>query len=637
MTAPRASAKHRHPDRNDIQPWLMAGIVAAAGVCVGVAAMATVEQRGGSPLLGFLAGTGAAALATVGLPSLSVRVVARAMLVASGGVLVRFGSLDGSLTSGSQEILAWLVAAVAVFVLTDRVGTDAQRPLGPTTEAGTDTARQGRASGGRTARTWLLAVLGVLVVATVLTPFVLPRMSQAASVGEGPRIPEDGSGSSVLRSTESLDMTTRPDLTDEVVFRVTTDRPTFWRGEIFDQWDGRRWTRSDEQRFFVADGRVETGPNDLGAQGPDRFTQRIRMESSYADVIYGAPSMVSVEASRPLAQRLDGTVVTAQDALGRGATYEVTSRRPALTEERLRAAGGAVPEQVEARYAQPPVISDRVRQAAVEVAGSKGTTYDKIRALETWMGDRTEYSLDAPLSPTGVDVVDHFLFDSRLGWCEQVASSLVVMARANAIPARLATGFVPDERDRVTGSYVVRARDAHSWTEVWFPEVGWVAFDPTANVPLAASARAEGSWGKWLLDHALVILIGAGLLVAVGWPLLTVLRRRRTRMRVARTRSTTWAGIADRRLVALGDQAARARSPGESATAYADAIALLYGDEGLALVGRAIDDGLFARTEPDAAHRDQADAALTRCEAMPPPEPGATGSPADAERPTPVD
>ncbi len=252
------------------------------------------------------------------------------------------------------------------------------------------------------------------------------------------------------------------------------------------------------------------------------------------------------------------------------------------------------------------------------------------------MGGRTEYSLDAPLSPAGVDVVDHFLFDSRLGWCEQVASSLVVMARANGIPARLVTGFVPDERDRVTGSYVVRARDAHSWTEVWFPEVGWVAFDPTADVPLAATARADGSWSKWLLDHALVILIGIGVLVAAGWPLLKLLRRWRDRRRSVRSRSATWVGVSDRRLVALGERVARARGPGESTATYASALAWIYDDERLVQVGRTIDDALFARVEPDSDRRTETDAVLGALEAMPPPSPTSSEVAANEDQPTPV-
>ena len=108
-----------------------------------------------------------------------------------------------------------------------------------------------------------------------------------------------------------------------------------------------------------------------------------------------------------------------------------------------------------------------------------------MRAIESWLGANTKYSLNAPLSPSNVDVVDDFLFRSRVGWCEQIASSLVVLARSAGIPARLVTGFVPGSRDALTGRFVVRERDAHAWAEIYFPGIGWQGFDPTASVPLA--------------------------------------------------------------------------------------------------------------------------------------------------------
>lgn len=610
-----AAARYRHPDRVGLQPWLLLTTAAAAAACSGAAATSAVARGSVSPTVGLLVGLAVGPLAVVGLPSVSVRLVARMVLVASGGILIRFGTLTGSLIGGSQDILAWLIAAVVLFVLTDRIGTDAQPGIAPTHAAGSPSPRRasgepagpGRADPRRTARASVVTTAGVLLLVLLVTPSVVPHLAGSAVTGEGPRLPQAEGGSNVLRSTDSLDMTSRPDLTDEVMFRVTADRPSFWRGETFDQWDGRRWTRSDGERLAVTDGLVVTGPDDLGVTGPDRFTQRFRIETTFSDLVFGASSIVSVDAGRALAQRRDGTVITAGVALGRGATYEVVSRRPVLSEPALRAAEGPVPADVQARYAAPPVISDRVRKAATAVTANAVTTYDKVRALERWMGARTEYSLDAPLSPVGVDVVDHFLFDSRQGWCEQVASSLVVMARANGIPARLVTGFVPDERDRVTGTYVVRARDAHSWTEVWFAGLGWVPFDPTANVPLAATEHTETSWGQWLIDHALVLALLGGAVLTVGWPLLVLVRRWRGRVA---DRPLTWAAQTDARLVQLGLRAGRARGVGETASAYARVVAERYQDPRLLEVGDAIEDAMFAAEPPDESRRARADRVL---------------------------
>ncbi len=625
----------RHADRIALQPWLLAVTAVATAVCAGVAGGAAVARSTTAQPVGAAGGVALAVVAVLALRSVSVRLAARTVTVLSAAVLMRMGSFGGSLLSGSQGVLAWVVAAVVVFVATDRIGTDAQPALRPTgstdpnlavrpaavTDAGPGPGRADRVG---TARAALAAAVGVVLLVLVITPIALPHLSGSTEPGEGPRGEEDRGGTNVLRSTDSLDMTQRPELTDEVVLRVTSDRRTFWRGETFDRWDGRRWTRSEPDRFAVApDGAVLPAVEDLGAYGDDAFVQRIRVEADYADVVFAAPSAVRVEAEQALAQRSDGTVTTAGQALGRGATYEVESRGPELSEDVLRAAEGEVPAAIRQRYAIEPVLTDRVRDAARSATDGADTTYDRVMALQRWMGERTEYALDAPLSPEGVDVVDHFLFESREGWCEQIASSLVVLARAEGIPARLVTGFVPEDREDLTGTYVVRARNAHAWAEVWFPEVGWVPFDPTADVPLANADQSSPSWGRWLLDHALVIGLVVAAAVLLGGPLLVLLRR--WRRRVAE-RPTTWAGHADARLLALGAAVDRPRADDETATAYARAVAERYGADGLVEVGRVVDDCLFAPESPGPARRGEADRILAEVSAAGAPEPRPAGT-----------
>ncbi len=187
------------------------------------------------------------------------------------------------------------------------------------------------------------------------------------------------------------------------------------------------------------------------------------------------------------------------------------------------------------------------------------STYDTILAYEAWLGANTEYDLDAPVPADGADAVDDFLFESQLGYCEQIASTLTIMLRSQGVPARLATGYVPGERDRVSGVWNVRARDAHAWVEVWFPETGWQAFDPTAEVPLAADAGSGTVGGDLIgatlssaVSHRLEISV-ALLAVGAAWGLFRLValaryRRRRGRWGVLQDRFTALAaptGLAD--------------------------------------------------------------------------------------------
>lgn len=604
-----------HQDRARLDRRLLAGVLISVAVAGGASGMVVGNRTQGAPLVGAGVGVVASVALMLALRPVSIRLVALVVTTVSGALLVRFGSLDGSLLSGDQGALAWVVATVATFVLCDRIGTAAQLPLLAPDEPVAAPHRPADPDGRHLLRLLPLLALAVVAVAVVITPLALPHMSDRSSAGEGPRFSESAEGGAVLRSSDRLDTTTRPDNSDEVVLSIQADFGTFWRGETFDVWDGRSWTRSADARMPVF-GEVVPAADDPGAAGPVVNEQRIEVEATYADIVFAAASAVEVDAGpRQLAQRPDGTLLTSGAAMGRGAAYTVTSRRAVVDEARLRAAEGEIPADVLGRYAEAPTTTDRVREAATRVTAGADTTYDKIRALERWMGRRVEYSLDAPLPPTDVDVVDHFLFEAEQGWCQQVASSLVVMARANGIPARLVTGFVPGTRDRVTGAYQVRAVDYHAWAEVWFPEVGWVAFDPTADVPLAGADRAEPTVAEWLADHAVVLFLGLAALVAVGGPLVVLVRRWSARRATA---PTTWAGGADARLASVGEALWRPRGPGETATAYAADLAEHLDRSDLAAVGRAVDDALFAPRPPSGDAMASADAALADAEATVP-------------------
>ena len=88
-------------------------------------------------------------------------------------------------------------------------------------------------------------------------------------------------------------------------------------------------------------------------------------------------------------------------------------------------------------------MNGRVAQLAHDVAGDEPTTYDRIQALERWMGANTSYTLDIPPLPEGADAVEQFLFVDRRGYCEQIATSLAVMLRSLGVPARLGVGYAP--------------------------------------------------------------------------------------------------------------------------------------------------------------------------------------------------
>lgn len=603
------------PDRRTISTQRVWVLTALVGVQLW-AALSSLPLDPGEGGRTFAAEAGAvcAVLAVFGLRSVPIRWTVRGMALLSGMLLGRFGELGvlGGI-GGSWRVLVWLAAVGGALALAPSsrsipgaapgivVRADAV-PRPESSEVPDATSGAGPRVG---AVPWTLLFAAVALVSAAGL-LVGPRAANAfptgASAGDIIDLDDIGQNSPLL-STDRLDMTTRPRLSEQVVMSVRSPIASFWRTEVFDQWDGSTWSRTDEgQGSILSGGVVEPDPDDLAAELGEASRQEFRIEVGVATAVPTAPSALQVDSAQVLAQRPDGTLVTASRPLSQGATYVVQSRQVPSTPEMLRAATGPIPERIRSRYAAPPPATDRVVELARQVTAGATNDFDRVRAIERWMDQNTEYSLDAPLSPAGVDVVDEFLFESQLGWCEQIASSLVVMARLSGVPARLATGFTPGEWDEVGSRFVVRERDAHAWAEVWFPEVGWVTFDPTAEVPLAGTEEATPGAAAidWREVVGALLLIAGVVSLSVGpW------RRWRARRRVRRA-----AGLEDRArrsspeaqaeadIERRGREVGRPRGPEETISVYAGAVAHRVGDPSIEDLGQDLDRRYYSPGDP---------------------------------------
>jgi transglutaminase-like putative cysteine protease len=136
-------------------------------------------------------------------------------------------------------------------------------------------------------------------------------------------------------------------------------------------------------------------------------------------------------------------------------------------------------------------VTERMRGLAA-TAAEQGTAEQRARAIESFLIRNYSYSLDLT-PPAAANPIDDFLFTAKQGHCEYFASAMVLMLRADGIPARLATGFLGAEYNPIEGYYIVRQSNAHAWVEAWLgDEVGWRQFDPTppSGRPVSAEMSA---------------------------------------------------------------------------------------------------------------------------------------------------
>ncbi|MEN8237580.1 MAG: transglutaminaseTgpA domain-containing protein, partial [Actinomycetota bacterium] len=144
----------------------------------------------------------------------------------------------------------------------------------------------------------------------------------------------------------------------------------------------------------------------------------------------------------------------------------------------------------------PDDLGPGVGALASEVTANLATNYERALALEQYFrfsGDFT-YSIDVPPEHTTASVEDWLTDETnpyiRTGYCEQFATSMALMARTLDIPSRVVLGFTPGEPINDT-TVVVLDKNAHSWVEIWVPELGWMAFDPTPRAGYAASTAND--------------------------------------------------------------------------------------------------------------------------------------------------
>ena len=345
----------------------------------------------------------------------------------------------------------------------------------------------------------------------------------------------------------TLDTAVRGDLGDDIIMRVRAPEPAFWRGQTFTNFDGRRWTVSDDTLARTVEGpRIDLfptiGDGTADAVPIEEFVQTFYVETDLPNIVFAATRAETLVFDGSVTNRSDGAL-RADRTLSDGTVYSVVSQRVDVTAEMLHVQGDLgerfAPFADRAEVAPFLDVPASTSARTIELADAlrvDGSTYGTILAYQQWIAQNTRYDLNAPV-PNG-DAVDDFLFDSQLGFCEQIASSLVVMLRTQGVPARLATGYIPGERDRISGVFAVKASDAHAWVEVWFPETGWQAFDPTASVPLAGETERStvgGDAAGAVIDTVLARPVEAGALIAGGLAALVLfrawaeLRRRRAR------------------------------------------------------------------------------------------------------------
>ncbi len=154
-----------------------------------------------------------------------------------------------------------------------------------------------------------------------------------------------------------------------------------------------------------------------------------------------------------------------------------------LSPTQLRAASLIPGEQVPATTLDDPtpLIGDDLPAQARELVADAATPFDKALAIQRWFTTTGGFSYSTSVTTgAGEDALASFL-EEKVGYCEQYAAAMALMARAVGIPSRVVVGFTQGSKE--DDQWVVRGTDAHAWPELWMGSAGWVRFEPTPGAP----------------------------------------------------------------------------------------------------------------------------------------------------------
>lgn len=282
----------------------------------------------------------------------------------------------------------------------------------------------------------------------------------------------------------------------------------YWRVSTLDRFTSDRWFEEHEpQRVGPAEGELaQDGLVPARARDRSRWLeQRVEVKALVDDRIAAAGTPMAIDGqSLGTVFQLTSGVLRARRAVPAGTRYRVWSYVPAPSPRALQAAPPAYPRAarrflvVWGRSLLPfgaprrdasirAELTDRalgiaeyrpLYEVARRVTRGAETPYGAVLALESWFRTRGGFVYDErPERLASTPPLVEFVTESRRGYCQHYAGAMAVMLRLLGVPARVAVGFTSGRR--VGAVWQVTDHDAHAWVEVWFPSIGWVAFDPT--------------------------------------------------------------------------------------------------------------------------------------------------------------
>lgn len=428
---------------------------------------------------------------------------------ASAGIPLAAGFLV-SVSNSGQAMEPWYFATVAALWLVMLAQQGHRVVTAWPSESRRESVGSDDVSSGIPRHKGLAQVLGIgALVAAVAGAAAIPHLPPTFfgdGLARNPEAREVRGGTGEVSFTETMDPT--QDLRNQsqepvLTYRTTAPRLEPLRVTSTEKWEDGRWVAPDrDEGPIMPVGEQIPAPEGLSPEVPTEEQTLTVLGNALPAPHLAAPSpLASVRTGNGETFRYDPTDATV--LLDRAAPrYEATwLALPGGTE---LPEGTGAPLEDRSAFPEEVLEVDDTTTASIddlteEIVGDE--TNDLAKAIAIQNHFRTEgYTYSLELDPAAredaTDPIGGFL-DTKIGYCVQYATTMVMMARHEGIPARMAVGFLPGEV-QTDGSRKVVAANAHTWPELWIEGMGWTRFEPTPRVhagppPAYARTPAEGA------------------------------------------------------------------------------------------------------------------------------------------------
>jgi transglutaminase-like putative cysteine protease len=314
---------------------------------------------------------------------------------------------------------------------------------------------------------------------------------------------------------ESLPLGDSRSLRDDPVFIVDLPQsysyngPYYWKGRTFQNYENGVW-KNDDARFTYTS-RLQIDPYlPVNIEVEDfNFTYKYPRE-----VIFTPQVFINVDRATQYFYISIGNglqdVISLSDysIIKREENIEASGGFVNTNETDLQKSGSIYPDWVRDSYLKlPEEINPKFQALAIDLTENKITNFEKVMAVTNFLRTNFIYT-DEVVIPESMDPIEWFLFSGREGFCNFYASANVLLLRSIGIPTRLVVGYSEGDLINWGRAREVKIDDNHAWVEVFFPEIGWVIFEPTPSRPPIDYKQKEEDLIEPLLSREERILFG---------------------------------------------------------------------------------------------------------------------------------